>query len=34
MKWFSNMKYFLYFDSPDGELTKMAQAADRMKKSK
>ena len=31
---FSNMKYFLYFDSCDDEATKMALPADRMKRTR
>ena len=31
---FSNMKYFLYFDSCDDEPTKTALAADRMKRTR
>ena len=31
---FSNMKYFLYFDSCDDEPTKMAVPADRMKRTR
>ena len=31
---FSNMKYFLYFDSCDDEPTKMALPADRMKRTR